>query len=194
MQKIPEISTPRLTLRPLRIDDAAAIQRRFPQFEIVRYLNAVVPWPYPEDGALTYIRDVALPAIEAGREWHWTLRPKAGPDEAIGVISLRRDSDDDQRGFWLTPEWQGQGLVGEATEAVGAFWFETLGEPLLRVSKAVANARSRRVSERGGMRLVAVTERSFVSGRLPSEIWEITREEWRAQRQRAIREEGRERG
>ncbi|WP_128290655.1 GNAT family N-acetyltransferase [Afifella aestuarii] len=194
MQKIPEISTPRLTLRPLRIDDAPAIQSRFPQFEIVRYLNAVVPWPYPEDGALTYIRDVALPAIEAGREWHWTLRPKAGPDEAIGVISLRRDSEDDHRGFWLAPEWQGQGLMSEAAEAVGEFWFETLGEPLLRVSKAVANERSRRVSERGGMRLVAVTERSFVSGRLPSEIWEITREEWRAQRHKAMREEGRERG
>ncbi|MDQ0325649.1 RimJ/RimL family protein N-acetyltransferase [Rhodopseudomonas julia] len=194
MRDIPEISTPRLTLRPLRIDDAAAIQRRFPQFEIVRYLNAVVPWPYPEDGALTFIRDVALPAIEAGREWHWTLRPKAGPDEAIGVISLKRDSDDDQRGFWLARQWQGQGLMSEAAEAVSAFWFETLGEPVLRVSKAVANDRSRRVSERGGMRLVAVTERNFVGGRLPSEIWEITREEWRAQRWRAMRAEGGETG
>ncbi|MBK1624692.1 GNAT family N-acetyltransferase [Afifella marina] len=194
MRKIPELSTPRLTLRPLRIDDAGAIQSRFPQFEIVRYLNAVVPWPYPEDGALTYLRDVALPAIEAGREWHWTLRPKVGLDELIGVISLKRDSGDDHRGFWLAPEWQGQGLMNEAAEAVSAFWFETLGEPVLRVSKAVANQRSRRISARGGMRLVAVTERNFVSGRLPSEVWEITREEWRAQRQKATHEEGRERG
>jgi len=32
------------------------------------------------------------------------------------------------------------------------------------------------------MRIVATEERDFVSGRLPSEIWEITAEEWYARR------------
>lgn len=32
------------------------------------------------------------------------------------------------------------------------------------------------------MREVAMEEREYVSGRLLSEIWEITAEEWRAQR------------
>jgi hypothetical protein len=32
------------------------------------------------------------------------------------------------------------------------------------------------------MRLVATEERGFVSGRQMAEIWEITREEWRARR------------
>jgi hypothetical protein len=30
------------------------------------------------------------------------------------------------------------------------------------------------------MRLVGTREKDYVSGRLPSEIWEITAEEWRA--------------
>jgi ribosomal-protein-alanine N-acetyltransferase len=30
------------------------------------------------------------------------------------------------------------------------------------------------------MRIVAREERDYVSGRLPTEIWEITAEEWRA--------------
>jgi hypothetical protein len=30
--------------------------------------------------------------------------------------------------------------------------------------------------------MVATEERGYISGRLPSEIWEITREEWLARR------------
>ncbi len=70
----------------------------------------------------------------------------------------------------------------EAAEAVTDFWFEVLGRPVLRVPKAVANGPSRRISERSGMRVIARDERDYVAGRLPSELWEITREAWRARR------------
>jgi ribosomal-protein-alanine N-acetyltransferase len=66
----------------------------------------------------------------------------------------------------------------EACEAVTDFWFNTLKLPVLRVTKAVANVVSSRISEKSGMRLVAMEERDYVSGRLPTEIWEITTEEW----------------
>ena len=49
----PTLYTERLILRPLELADAEAIQRLFPHWEVVRYLNALVPWPYPTDGALT---------------------------------------------------------------------------------------------------------------------------------------------
>ena len=83
------------------------------------------------------------------------------------------------RGFWIAPEFQGRGLMTEACEAVTAFWFEVLGMPVLRAPKAVANVGSRRISEKSGMRVVRVEEREYVSGRLLSEIWEITAAEWR---------------
>jgi len=51
---------------------------------------------------------------------------------------------------------------------------------VLRVSKAVENTASRRISEKQGMRVIAMEDREYVSGRLASEIWEITAEEWRA--------------
>ena len=77
---------------------------------------------------------------------------------------------------------RGQGLATEASTAVTDFWFESLGRPVLRVPKAVANAASRRISVRQGMRVVGLEERDHVSGRLPAEIWELTAEEWRARR------------
>jgi [ribosomal protein S5]-alanine N-acetyltransferase len=172
------LETPRLLLRPLELADAEQIQVLFPHWEIVRYLAAQVPWPYPADGALHFIRDLALPAVQRGEAWHWTLRLKSAPDQIVGSIDLRK-KENDNRGFWLGLAWQRQGLMSEACEAVTDFWFNTLGFPVLRAPKAVGNAASRRISEKQGMRLVATEERDYVSGRLPSEIWEITAEEWR---------------
>jgi RimJ/RimL family protein N-acetyltransferase len=170
--------TQRLILRPLEIADAGQIQQIFPHWEIVRFLLNRVPWPYPPDGALQYLRDVALPQMESGEMWHWSLRLAAEPAQLIGVINLRR-GEGHNRGFWLGLPWHGQGLMSEACIWVNDFWFNTLGFPVLRVCKAADNTTSRRISTKQGMRLVGTDEQDYVSGRLPSEVWEITAAEWR---------------
>lgn len=170
-----------MILRPLELADAEQTQRIFPKWKIVRFLNDRTPWPYPEDGAFTHYRDVTLPAIERGEEWHWTLRLKSDPRLHIGLISLRK-REGHNRGFWMGLEWQGKGLMTEAVEAVTDYWFDVLGFSVLRVPKAVGNVASRRISEKTGMRLVGVEEQDYVGGRFPSEIWEITADEWRAHR------------
>lgn len=177
----PTLETRRLLLRPLELADAEQIQAIFPRWEVVRLLAARVPWPYPSDGAYHYIRDIALPAVARGDEWHWMLRLKTKPDQLIGCISLMK-GDKDNRGFWLGLPWQRQGLMSEACEIVTDFWFETLRFPVLRAPKAVGNIASRRISEKSGMRPVATEERDYVSGRFLAEIWEITADEWRARR------------
>lgn len=177
-----EMETRRLLLRPLQVSDAARTQELFPVWDVVRFLNPVVPWPYPPDGALRYYRDVALPAMEDGREWHWTLRLKEAPEAHIGAVCLVRDSPVDHRGFWLGLPWHGQGLMTEAAVAVMNFWFEVLERPVLRTSKAALNTGSVRVSERTGMRFVGVEERAYVGGRSTAQMWEMTREEWVSKR------------
>lgn len=186
---VPSIETPRLLLRPLELADADQVQQLFPHWDVVKHLNAIVPWPYPPDGARRFIAGVALPAMERGEQWTWSIRPRAEPDRLIGCINLRT-GEDENRGFWLALPWQGQGLMTEASDRVTDFWFNTLHYPVLRVPKAIANTASRRISEKQGMRVVAVVERDYVSGRLPAEIWEITAEEWNAtRRNRGARED-----
>ena len=180
---IAQLQTPRLLLRPLELADAAQTQLLFPHWKIVRYLTNLVPWPYPPDGAFKYYRDFALPAMEQGNSWHWSLRPKNNPEQLIGSISLMK-KENENRGFWLGLPWHGQGLMTEACEAVTDYWFDVLRFPLLRVPKAIANTASRRISEKHGMRVIAVEERDYVSGRLPAELWEISAREWYAYRQR----------
>jgi RimJ/RimL family protein N-acetyltransferase len=177
-------TTSRLILRPLELADAEQIQAIFPRWEIVRYLKNVVPWPYPADGARVFCEEIALPQTARGESWHWTLRLKSAPEQLIGVISLRK-STRNNRGFWLGLDWQGQGLMSEACEWANDYWFGTLGFPVLRVSKAVENRASRRISEKQGMRLVGTEMTDYVCGHLQSERWEITAEEWRAWKSRA---------
>ncbi|AVE03451.1 GNAT family N-acetyltransferase [Pseudomonas sp. ICBG1301] len=173
----PTLLTERLILQPLTLDDAEGIQQQFPHWEVVRYLNALVPWPYPADGARTYLEQIALPAMARGKEWHWSIRLKSAPDKLIGNISLM-DEHDNNRGFWLGPQWQGQGLMREACAAVNDYWFGVLERPLLRVPKAAPNLASRRISEREGMRRVRTDQGEFVEGTFPRDLWEMTREQW----------------
>ena len=57
-----------------------------------------------------------------------------------------------------------------------------LGFDVLRAPKAAENIASRRISEKTGMRIVAICESEYVCGRLLTEMWEITANEWRAKR------------
>jgi [ribosomal protein S5]-alanine N-acetyltransferase len=180
---MPTLETPRLWLRPLELADAEQTQKLFPHWEIVCFLTKAVPWPYPPDGALTYYREVALPASKRGEAWHWSLRLKANPNELIGSISLMRIGDEN-RGFWLGLPWQRQGLMSEACDAATDFWFNVLNFPVLRVPKAIANTASRRISEKQGMRVIATMEREYVGGMFPAELWEITAEEWKLHKRR----------
>ena len=70
----------------------------------------------------------------------------------------------------------------EACDVVTGYWFEVLKFDRLRVPKAAENIASRRISERQGMRLVAVEQGEYVSGPAKTEVWEMTAEEWRRRR------------
>ena len=50
----------------------------------------------------------------------------------MGVICLY-DVEDNNRGFWLAPEFQGKGYMREASIAATDYWFNTLNKPVLRL-------------------------------------------------------------
>jgi RimJ/RimL family protein N-acetyltransferase len=176
---VPEGQTERLILRPAALTDAEQIQSIFPDWQVVQFLANRVPWPYPTDGAFHYLRDVALPLMERGESWEWTLRLRNEPDTIIGSLRLVLQ-DGHNRGFWLGVPWHGHGYMSEACAWANDFWSLSLSFPVLRVAKAVANTASRRISAKHGMRIVGSGEQHYVSGVQPSETWEITADEWRA--------------
>lgn len=177
--QIPTFTTERLLLKPLVAEDALQIQQLYPRWEIVRYMVSSVPWPYPDNGAENYVNNVALPDIAKGIAWFWTIRHHETPNQLMGLICLY-DVEDNNRGFWLAPEYQRQGYMREASTAATDYWFNTLNKPVLRAPKAALNSRSQRISASSGMRLIRTEQQEYVSGLLDSELWEITRDEWNA--------------
>lgn len=183
MPPAPVLRTSRLVLRPLRSKDAPVIQRRFPRWEIVQWLDAKVPWPYPADGASTFVAN-CLEEMACGRKSHWAIVPRTGPADLIGSISLWPDDGTtcDQRGFWLDPEFHGQGLMTEAANRVTDYAFCDLGWPHLWLSNAQGNQASRRIKEKQGARLVDLLIGRFVNGQASQMVWQLRRDDWLARR------------
>ncbi len=182
MPPTPVLETARLWLCPASPADIPSVQRRFPQWEVVKFLNPRVPWPYPGDGSAANMAET-LGDLVSGRKSHWSLFLKdGGPGEAIGRISLWPDDGEsrDMRGFWLDPEFWGAGLMTEAADRIVDYAFGELGWPHLWLSNAEPNRASARVKERQGAILAATEPGRYVSGEFPRQIWRLEATAWKA--------------
>ena len=174
------LETERLRLRPLELADAPRIQALFPDPEVMRYLADTIPWPYPPEGAETFVRRT-LPLVAEGREYAWAILLKGYEEQGlVGLITLTPESDEDHRGFWLAREHWGRGLMSEAVAAVTDFAFDALAMESLLLNNAAPNRASHRLKERAGAEIVGVEEAGFVGGRLPRVRWRLTAEAWRS--------------
>ena len=176
----PTLQTSRLILRPLALSDAPSIQRHFNNWNTIKNLASVVPWPYPDDGADTFIR-LQLGKVAAGEEIYlWVLVLLSGDEQAIGNIHFRPRADDPKgnRGFWLAEPYWNQGLMTEAIASVNDFAFRTLGIESFYVCNAVSNQASRRVKQKTGAEFVGYIELPHHGGQSRSEKWKVTRKGW----------------
>ncbi|MEO1919980.1 MAG: GNAT family N-acetyltransferase [Paracoccaceae bacterium] len=106
------IKTERLTLRPLQDSDAGLI-KLYVSDERVALNLAVVPHPYPDGAAETYI-EYAHKADTDEIIWAIVLN-----NELIGVISISpKDTGRGNIGYWLAPQFWGAGFTPEALEVV----------------------------------------------------------------------------
>jgi len=176
----PALRTRRLILRPLALSDAPAIQRHFNNWNIIQNLASVVPWPYPDDGAETFIT-LQLSKIAAGEDiYQWVLVLRSSDGEAIGNVDFRPRAGGRKgnRGFWLAEPWWNQGLMTEAITAVNDFAFATLGIESFHVCNVESNVASRRVKQKTGAEFVGYVELLHHNGQTRSEKWIVTRDGW----------------
>lgn len=130
----PVLTTRRLTLRPVTLDDAAAIQRGINNWDVVQWLTAP-PFPYALDDAVYFINEV-IPTIT-----NWAI--DAG-DGFIGTIGFAPDL-----GYWLDADYHGQRIMSEAAEAVVAWHFGQSQQALVSCHY-LGNEASRKVLQKQG--------------------------------------------
>lgn len=178
MKELPSFKTRNLFLRKVLLSDSSNYQRYFADFEVVRMLSRVVPWPYPDSGAEDYIKNIMLPN-QGHNRWSWAICLKETPHALIGCIELFQNEQPWNRGFWLAKEYWGKGFMTEAVEPVTDFAFSVLDFEKLIFANAVQNIASRRVKEKSGARFLKVMPAEFVDDRLKEqEMWELTKVEW----------------
>ena len=177
----PTLQTERLILRPLAMSDAPAIQRHFNNWNIIQHLAQVVPWPYPENGAETFIAR-ELERVAAGEViYNWMLVLRGGDGEAIGNIRFRPWSDDAKgnRGFWLAERYWNQGLMSEAVSAVNDFAFrDARHRRLPRLQRRYQRWRRAGSSKRPAPNSSAISSLPITAARRSREKWRVTRKSW----------------
>jgi [ribosomal protein S5]-alanine N-acetyltransferase len=178
MKTLPTFQTKRLILRGVTEADAPAWQKNFADYEVIRYLAHHVPWPYPADGVITFLKERVLP-FQGKDKWVWGIFLQDNPAELIGVVDLWREPKPENRGFWLARKHWGKGIMTEAVEPVMDYAFNELGFEKLFFANAVGNIGSHRVKEKTGAKLLRVEPAKFVDPQFTEhEIWELKKEDW----------------
>ena len=175
----PSFETKRLILRPVSLEYLADYEKYFIDYEVIRQLAAVVPWPYPKDGVRTFLEQVIFPAQGKDR-WMWGIFLKENPEELIGAVDLYRQGRPENRGFWLGRKFWGRGIMTEAVAPIISYAFQELGFEKLIFANAVGNNKSRRVKEKTGAIYWGSQPAKFVDPAYTEhEIWELTKENWK---------------
>ncbi len=145
------IRTERLLLRPLVESDAPAIQDLVSDERVSRY-TALIPHPYPEDGAASFLA-IALEKEGRDEARHFVLAFPDCPDTLIGLVGLNYNGDGTVSvGYWLGVPYWGRGLMSEAMASVTRFAIFWCPDATLVSQTHSDNIASQRVLEKAGFR------------------------------------------
>lgn len=157
-----QLTTPRLLLRPIGPDDAAAVYTACQDPEIQRWTT--VPSPYLREHAEQFAGDYAPKAWAAGDAAVFGVTDRRS-GELLASVGLHFDRGRDdgiaEIGYWTAASARGRGITTEAVAAVCAWGFTSCGVQRLEWYAEVGNVPSRRVAEKIGFTIEG-TLRSFL--------------------------------
>jgi 8-oxo-dGTP diphosphatase len=172
------LRTARLTLRPLRREDAAALHRLVNDWEVAKTL-ARVPFPYPRDLADDWIASTWTQMAE-GRAWHLAITGEEnGAEMLIGCVGLTREGEEAELGYWVGRRFWGHGVGTEAAGRLARWGLANLDIRRLKASALLDNARSQAVLRRIGFRDAGEGVQEFLSrgGKMPVRLFGARRED-----------------
>ncbi|WP_419896227.1 bifunctional GNAT family N-acetyltransferase/(deoxy)nucleoside triphosphate pyrophosphohydrolase [Roseomonas sp. USHLN139] len=174
------LRTERLTLRPLRAEDAAELHRLINDWEVVRWLSRV-PFPYPRELADDWIASTHRQLAE-GSAWHLAIVGQDGDTEVlVGCVGLTREADSRRAelGYWVGRRFWGHGVAAEAAGRLARWGLAHLDLDRIFAHVLEENLRSGAVLQRLGMKETGRAEAHFLArnGRLPVLCFEGGRED-----------------
>jgi ribosomal-protein-alanine N-acetyltransferase len=173
---LPTMTTERLILRPLRIDDAEALHPMYSDAEANTYGSRPATTTFEESRA----RLEKAIADPTWRAWAVTLK---GDDTAIGTVACyeKRQGKVTEIGYVLKRAFWGRGLVTEAVAAMIDLLFAE-GQRRVFADTDPDNSASIAVLQRLGFTLEATLRAEWEThiGVRDSLIWGLLEDEWKA--------------
>ena len=181
---IPELTTPRLTLRRMLVADTDDMYEYACRQDVTKYLT----WrPHPDrDYTREYLQYLGS-RYASGMFYDWAViyEPDCKMVGTCGFTSFNCTSDSAEVGYVLNPEYWGKGIATEALSRVLEFGFENMGLHRIEARFIQENERSRRVMEKVGMTFEGVMrEGMLIKGVYQNiGICSILQSEWKSRQQ-----------
>ncbi len=151
MNTQPTLETPRLLLRPFRLEDAPTVQLLAGAHEIAA-VTLNIPYPYEDGMAETFIASLEASWQEgSGATFAIALRTSGDLVGCIG-LGVKKRFEHAELGYWIGVPFWGEGYATEAGRAVLEFGFQNLKLHRIYAAHFVENGASGRVQEKIGMK------------------------------------------
>ena len=153
VQKFAPLKTERLSLRPLREQDAEALHRLVNDWEVTRTL-AEIPYPYPRALADEWIASTAAQLAD-GTGYHLAITGTEGATETlVGLVGLRVNTArrTGRLGYWVGRAYWGHGVATEAAKRLTSWGFANLPLDHITAEVTEGNDASCAVLRRVGFR------------------------------------------
>jgi RimJ/RimL family protein N-acetyltransferase len=181
-QALPVLTGSMVTLRELRISDAASLLAMLSTEEVARFIS---PPPTTIEG---FERFIAWTQREraAGNYACFAVVPH-GMDSAIGIFQVRQlepGFGTAEWGFAIGSAFWGTGVFMDGARLVIDFAFEVIGTHRLEARAAILNGRGNGALRKVGAMQEGILRKSFLrhGEYLDQALWTILDEDWRQQR------------
>jgi RimJ/RimL family protein N-acetyltransferase len=181
-QALPVLTGSMVTLRELRISDAASLLAMLSTEEVARFIS---PPPTTVEG---FERFIAWTQREraAGNYACFAVVPH-GMDTAVGIFQVRQLEpcfSTAEWGFALGSAFWGTGMFMDGARMVIDFAFDIIGTHRLEARAAILNGRGNGALRKIGAMQEGILRKSFLRNGeyLDQALWTILDEDWRAQR------------
>lgn len=177
-EKIPKLTTERLTLRKLKLTDIPLYYEKLAsQEEISQYML----WEPHKDmnETIEYITK-EVESYEKQVNYKWAITQK-GENDIIGVIALLRFDEKENScsfAYMLAKEHWNKGYVTEALKRVMEFAFLELGVERIEVDHLADNVASGKVMQKVGMEWIGIQKDKYTKpkGTFDAVCYEITKD------------------
>ncbi|MBB5111750.1 RimJ/RimL family protein N-acetyltransferase [Micromonospora echinospora] len=148
-----EIIEDGLLLRPWRAEDADAVHRACQDPDIQRWTT--VPRPYLPGHAAEFVTTSSATAWAEGAGTPFAVCDATTGEllASCGLVSVDRELDSAEVGYWTAPWARGRGVAVRATRALARWAFDALKLRRLTWQAEIGNHASRLVALRAGFRI-----------------------------------------